>query len=403
MMNVLFISPNSPYESIGGIERYLINLIDYYKEKNEIKSFVVLPTSGENRSEKKGNITIYYDTNLDLKGVKDSQKNISNKARLFSKNIEKIIKEHEIEIICAENFHLGLPPAYSLLLNMVAGANNIPLVLRIHSFAIKDLQVELIRQLMWQRISCVSRSVTGDCFYKGADIDILSTDYLGVNTDVFTDQPKSNKIRKEIGLSPDHQIILAATRIIQGHKNILEEKGLINLVQAFSKFSGRYPKARLLIAVGKPPTRLDNEFNQAYEMLVGYIKLHNIESKTIIKAFTLDEMPLVYRESDIFVLPSENETFGQVFIEAMASGLPVIGTKVGGIPEIISDSYNGYLVRPNDSTILAQKIEKLLVDSKTRNKFIKAGQKTANSRFSSEQQFASFNTFLAEIISEKIN
>ena len=159
------------------------------------------------------------------------------------KDIEKIIKEHEIEIICAENFHLGLPPAYSLLLNMVAGANNIPLVLRIHSFAIKDLQVELIRQLMWQRISCVSRSVTGDCFYKGADIDILSTDYLGVNTDVFTDQPKSNKIRKEIGLSPDHQIILAATRIIQGHKNILEEKGLINLVQAFSKFSGRYPKA----------------------------------------------------------------------------------------------------------------------------------------------------------------
>jgi len=397
-MNILFISPNSPFESIGGIERYLLNLMDYFQNKKDFNIVIALPTSGESYTKKKDGITIYFSENLNPASANGEQKGISKKARLFSKEIEEILKNHSIDIICAENFHLGVPAVYSLLLNMVAGLNDIPLVLRVHSFAKTELQEELIKQLMWKRISCVSKSVTGDCFHKGADINILSTDYLGVNTDVFKDQPKANTIKKSLGLADKNKIILAATRIVEGKRNILQEKGLINLIQAFSKISPRYPDLRLLLAVGKPPERLINEFNQAHEMLMGYIKLHNIVDQTIVKTFGLDEMPLVYRESDVFVLPSENETFGQVFIEAMASGLPTIGAKVGGVPEIISDSYNGYLVQPNDSTILAQKIEKLITDTKTRDKFSKAGIKTVQNRFSLEDQFLSYTKMLEKII-----
>ena len=109
-------------------------------------------------------------------------------------------------------------------------------------------------------------------------------------------------------------------------------------------------------------------------------------------------MPTVYRESDIFILPSENETFGQVFIEAMSCGIPVIGTKVGGIPEIISDSYNGYLVVPDDASILAQKIENLLIDKKIKDKFIKTGIKTVQRSFTLENQFPAFHKMLEEVI-----
>ena len=180
-MNILFISPNSPLESIGGVERYIVNLTDYCKSQSQLKTVIVLPTYKERSIEKTGSLVTYFDKNIALaKNI--SGKEISEKARLFSKMIENIIIEHKIDIICAENFHVGLPPAYSLLLNMVAGLHKIPLVLRLHSFAVTDLQVELINQLMWNKISCVSKSVTGDCFQKGADINILSTDYgkLGV-------------------------------------------------------------------------------------------------------------------------------------------------------------------------------------------------------------------------------
>ncbi len=402
-MNILFISRNSPFDSIGGIERYVANLIVYYKTKVApgTQLFLMLPTTEEDRVEKDGNVTIYFDKTLFLsRSTIATKKEITKKAQKFSENVATIVRTNAIDIICAENFHTDLPPAYSLLLHMVAMFAKIPLVLQMHSFASTELQTELINELKWDRIICVSKSVTGDCFQKGADINTLATHYLGVNTEEFNtgvDDPEA--FRSELGLSSQSKIILTATRIIRGKKDILQAKGVINLIQAFSKLSPRYPHYKLLIAIGKPPENLSDEFNAAYEMLQGYIRLNNVEENTILKTFKLHEMPRVYSGSDLFVLPSENETFGQVFIEAMSCGIPVIGTKVGGIPEIISDSYNGFLVPPDDSSILAQKIEKLINDHATRDRFVKAGIKTVEEKFTSNKQFSYFNAMLEETVS----
>lgn len=404
-MRILFISPNSPFESVGGVERYLTNLISFYKDRNEDNIFLILPTTKESYVTKEGSVTIYFDNNLFITRILSQSKNeVTKKSQIFSKYIEKIIKDQKIDIICAENFLFGPPTAYTLLLNMIASLYKIPLVLRLHSFAVTELQTEIINQLMWSKISCVSKSVAGDCFQKGAEVNNLSTNYLGVNTEVFNTKNSNYKLREQLNLPSDSKIVMTATRIIRGSKNILHEKGIVNLIQSFSKLSPRYPKLRLLIAVGKAPDNLKNEFQGSMEMLLGFIKIHNIESSTIVKTFKLDEMPGVYKDTDVFVLPSENETFGQVFIEAMACGVPVIGTKVGGIPEIISDSYSGYLVQPNDSSILAQRIEKLLNDNSTRNKFIKAGIKTVGENFTSGKQFLGFHNMLNNImISSPIN
>ncbi|MFH0749450.1 MAG: glycosyltransferase family 4 protein [Candidatus Gottesmanbacteria bacterium] len=396
-MNILFISPNSPKESVGGIERYITNLINYYKDRSDAGVYLILPTTGETKVEQEGSVTIYYDKSFSVpRQPERHKKQITKNARVFSTLVEIIIKDKKIDIICAENLAIGTPAIYSLLLNMIASQYQILLVLRLHSFPVTELQKELVNQLMWSRVSCVSKSVAGDCFQKGTDIDILSTDYLGVNTSEFTDgKVGKGLLKKELGMNDNAKIILTATRIIAGSFTILREKGVINLIKAFSKMHTRYPSWRLLIAVGIPPESLKNEFEQSLEMLMGYIKLHGIEKQAIVKTFPLEDMPKVYKESDVFVLTSENETFGQVFIEAMSCGIPVIGTKVGGIPEIISDSYNGYLVQPDDASILAQRIEKLMNDTDLRGKFIKGGIKTVKSNFTAERQFAEFHAMLA--------
>ncbi len=397
-MNLLVISPNSPYESIGGVERYITNLIKYCEKCDGLKTVVMLPTSGEDSVITRGNVMIYKDTTLGSAKLASAKQN-NNRARNFAKRVEEIVEQRQIEVICAENFHLGLPAAFSLHLNMIAGLHNIPLALKLHSFPVSDLQVQLVNQLMWKKVSCVSKSVAGDCFQKGTDINVLSTDYLGVDTNEFNpDISPDYKLREKLGLGPENRIILTATRILQGRKSILKEKGIINLIQAFSKISPRYPNLRLLIAVGKPPENLNEEFEQSKQMLNGYLKLNHVDEKTIVRLFPLEEMPDVYREADIFALPSENETFGQVFIEAMASGTPVIGTKVGGIPEIISDSYSGFLVTPNDSSELAQSIESLLKDKQLKERIVNAGLKTVREKFTAESQFAGFVRGMQEII-----
>jgi glycosyltransferase involved in cell wall biosynthesis len=398
-MKVLFITPNSPFESIGGIERYVINLINYFKLQKGIETYLILPTTGKSHIAQDGNMTIYYDNDLSIPRKKKSASIIAKKAQGFSNLVEDIIKKHQIDVICAENIIFGPPAAYSLRLNMIAALHKIPLMLRLHMYPESPLQIALTNELMWDHVSCVSRSVAGDCFQKGTDINKLSTEYLGVNTIDFTPVSDSNfDLRKEFKLEKDTKIVLTAGRIITGRKNMLKEKGMINLIEAFSRLSPQYPKLRLVIGVAKASDDLKDEFESVYEMLLGYIKIQNIENKTIVKMFELDQMPDIYRGSDVLVLPAEkNETLGQIFIEAMACGLPVIGAKTGGMPEIISDKHNGYLVQPNDPIDLAQKIEKILNSQVIRVKFIKAGHQTVEEKFTAEKQFKNFNVLLEEI------
>ena len=398
-MKALFISPISPFESIGGVERYVLNLINYFKKRSDIKTFLILPTAGKSNKKVEGNMTIYYDNNFSVPRVIRPSSHMMQKEQGFADLIESIIHEHDIGVICAENLLSDSTAGYSFRLNMIATAHKIPLMLRLHVYAEKPLEIALVNKLMWDHVSCVSKSVAGDCFQKGIDINKLSTDYLGVNTLDF--KPEGNNgssLKKDLGLSEDAKIVLTAGRIITGSKNMLREKGMINLIEAFSRLSPRYPKWRLVIGVARASKNLKMEFESVYEMLHGYIKINNIEKKTIVKMFELDQMPEVYRGSDVLVLPAEkNETLGQIFLEAMACGLPVIGAKTGGIPEIISDGYSGYLVQPNDPIILAQRIEKVLTDKKLRDEFILHGHETVEEKFTAKKQFSDFHSLLKSI------
>lgn len=80
---------------------------------------------------------------------------------------------------------------------------------------------------------------------------------------------------------------------------------------------------------------------------------------------------------DLFVLPSLNEGMGRVLVEAMASGKPVVGSNVGGIPDLIKNGHNGLLVEPGDEIDLSVAIEKVLTDKKMRDEMGRKGQTMA--------------------------
>lgn len=77
---------------------------------------------------------------------------------------------------------------------------------------------------------------------------------------------------------------------------------------------------------------------------------------------------LFFENADIFVLPSYIEELPMSILEAMSYELPIISTTVGGIPEIVQDDYNGYLVKPGDIEELASKLEKIIIDVELRKK-----------------------------------
>ena len=88
-------------------------------------------------------------------------------------------------------------------------------------------------------------------------------------------------------------------------------------------------------------------------------------------------IPEIMKDLDVFVMASQNEPFGRVTVEAMAAGVPVVGSNSGGTAEIITHGESGILVSPEDPTMLAQAIIKILTDKKIATKFKEGGIKAA--------------------------
>jgi len=91
---------------------------------------------------------------------------------------------------------------------------------------------------------------------------------------------------------------------------------------------------------------------------------------------------------DVFVLPSINESAGLVLLEAMACELPVVATRVGGIPEYVADGETGLLIPPRDPGALAQAIASLILDPAKRAAFGRAGRQRVEAHFTAERMMA---------------
>jgi len=128
------------------------------------------------------------------------------------------------------------------------------------------------------------------------------------------------------------------------------KKGVLYLLEALARLKEKRDDFVLDI-VGDGPNRAEYEELSHKLGLRDIVRFHGLKTKQEVVEFM--------RKADIFVLPSEWENLPCVIIEAMASGLPVVATKVGGIPEIISGKI-GLLVPPRDTEALARAVDYML-------------------------------------------
>jgi glycosyltransferase involved in cell wall biosynthesis len=131
---------------------------------------------------------------------------------------------------------------------------------------------------------------------------------------------------------------------------LIPRKGIHHLVNAFAQISPACPEAKLVI-VGREETK------SYAARLKAQIRELNLDTKTqFIPEIPQQELAGLMGEACVFVLPSLSEGLGRVALEAMAAGLPVIGSNVGGIPDMIRNGSNGFLIPPGDEEMLAQKL-----------------------------------------------
>jgi glycosyltransferase involved in cell wall biosynthesis len=96
---------------------------------------------------------------------------------------------------------------------------------------------------------------------------------------------------------------------------------------------------------------------------------------------SVDRLRQYYKEATIFCMPSLVEPFGVVFVEAMAYALPIVGTAIGAIPDMVQEGKNGFLVAPGDVSALAEALDRLLADQKLRERCGKESHRVYINRY----------------------
>lgn len=180
---------------------------------------------------------------------------------------------------------------------------------------------------------------------------------MGCNMDVFSPR---HRVKNLWGQGEEKAILFVG--------RLAEKKGVRYLIDSMRWIKG------ILIIVGDGPLRTELECQ---------VKDLGLEERVMfLGARSHEELPEIYASADVFVAPSvtakdgDKEGFGLVILEAMASGVPVVASRSGGIEEIIQDGINGLLVAERDSRGLALSIEKMLYDDEIREKCIEHMQAT---------------------------
>jgi len=300
-------------------------------------------------------------------------------------NMTMLIKKEKIDVIHA---HWIIPQG--LLAYLCKKLYGIPYIATAHAgdvFPLKSLFFRFLSNLAIKDSDCctANSSFTRKELLKISgrkDIKIIP---MGVDLSVFSQSAKNEDLRKILGVKKE--FILAVGRLV-------EKKGVKYLILAMKDATKKFPDAKLVV-VGDGPER------ESLEILSKELGLQN----SIMFAGSVENryLPEFYATADLFVGPSivtesgDTEGLGIVFLEALASGVCVIGSNVGGIPDIIEHNKTGVLVMQKSPKQLANAIIRLLSDSSLRKKLASNGQKKVKSAYSWELVGKKFNELITSI------
>ena len=293
------------------------------------------------------------------------------KANLSLKIFQKPL-DSQVDIIHA---HFSTPPAELAALKYVK-RKDVPLILTYHG----DAQ-ESFGSLIRRTVLSFYNKYLLDKVLLGADIIIAPSEYYikesrflgkykdkivvipnGVNIEEFDLSYSKEECRERLGLSVNGTIILFVG-------SLAPYKGPDILIRAMTRVIKEVPDIKLVF-VGSGKIRNELEGLADKLGIENYVKFTGFIGDIFKKA-------LYYRAADVFVLPSYSESFGIVNLEAMACGVPIVASKIGGIPDVVKDGENGLLVPPKDERALADAIIYLLENDDIREKMGKNGRKKA--------------------------
>jgi sugar transferase (PEP-CTERM/EpsH1 system associated) len=281
----------------------------------------------------------------------------------------RLLRRERPSILHTWMFHANIP---GRILGKLAG---VPIIISSERTMGQEGRVRrlLNRLTGWlpDRIICVSQQVAD---FAAQEIGLppakLTVIRNGIDIDQFTDLPDQQTARAMFGLPVPGKIMAAIGRP-------RPVKGFSYLLEAFAQIAADQPDLYLLFVGDGPEKR---PLQTAAQQLPS--------ANRVIFLGDQQEIPRLLAALDILVLPSLWEGLPNVVLEAMAAGLPVVATAVGGTPELVVEGETGLLVPPRDPATLAEAIVTLLTDPELARRLGENGRQRVTTQFTIQQTVA---------------
>lgn len=344
MMKICMVGHFPPH--LGGISSYTYLLSRELVNRGDEVCVLTYPHENIDDIE---NIPVFTAPTVDIKGIRGFLFSISATFKLL-----RMVRKYKIDLIHA---HYVMPPGLiAVICSMFSGAKT---AITIHGsdifvLARKPILKSIIKFILKRSdyVFVVSDSLKENVLKLGIEVleNKLSVTYNAVDVERFRPDQTST-FKEEIHIGPQKSVVLFVG-------NLVWQKGVEYLIRAKEFLN---VDAEIVI-VGDGPL---------LEELKGIVEFEKMEGITFTGA--RNDVENIMPAADVVVVPSVSESFGIVVLEAMASGKPVVATKVGGIPEVVNEK-TGILVNPEDPVGLAEAVDKILQDKELKDKMGKTAE-----------------------------
>jgi glycosyltransferase involved in cell wall biosynthesis len=196
--------------------------------------------------------------------------------------------------------------------------------------------------------------------------------FSGIDLRLYTDTGfVKSKLRRELGLPEERYIAGTVARLVSVKNHDL-------IISAASELSNSCPDI-IFVFVGD---------GDLHDHLVERINGAGLTDRFVLLGWRNDVARLLH-SFDLFIMCSHNEGMGRAFVEAQASGLPVIGSQVGGIPEVILEGKTGFIVSPDDAHALAERIKEMYTQRDNAQEISRRCREWVDPRFSRKRMVES--------------
>jgi glycosyltransferase involved in cell wall biosynthesis len=235
----------------------------------------------------------------------------------------------------------------------------------------------------YERVVCVSEDLRERCLACGVPADRCALIENAIDTAEFSRRLPTAEAKGRAVVPPSRFVIGAVGRLAA-------EKGLDVLIRSVAQLLKQGRDVELLIA---------GEGDQKPGLLALISEL-GVGGRVRLLGYRADTREL-YQAMDVYALSSYREGLPNVLLEAMALEVPVVATRIAGVPRLIRDGDNGLLIDPGDTEGLAHALTRLLEDAGLRSRLGRAGRRTIEADYSFDARMQKFRALYDQLLGER--